>query len=101
MCQSPKNFVGYSLCIPNFLSLVAIFLFKVIFCEYFVVYYFGTINILKREQDKTDFENEKKTADFEVNKTGDFKVGQRRRFCKKKIAIKTVSLIKAFWPNYR
>ena len=34
-CLSVENFVGYSPCITNFLNFAAVFLVKVIFCEYF------------------------------------------------------------------
>ena len=34
-----KNFVGYPSCIPNFLNSAAVFLFKVIVCEFFDLCY--------------------------------------------------------------
>ena len=38
--HSAENFVGYPACIPNFLNFAAVFLFKVIFCEYLDLWYF-------------------------------------------------------------
>ena len=35
LSHSAEYFVGYTPCIPILLSLAAVFLFKVIFCEYF------------------------------------------------------------------
>ena len=56
---------------------------------------------IRGQAETANLRNGTKPPISKMRQAADFKMGQNRRFCKReRIAIKIVSLIKTFWPNY-